>query len=42
MFELQTFFPELGWLLGENNSPWPKFHSNPKFQEEIILNSIEF
>jgi hypothetical protein len=32
----------LGWLLGENNNPWSKFHPNPKFQEEIILHSIEF
>jgi hypothetical protein len=32
----------LGWLLGENNNPWSKLHPNPKLQEEIILNSIEF
>jgi hypothetical protein len=32
----------LGWILGANSSPWSKFHSNLKFQEEIILNSIKF
>jgi hypothetical protein len=29
----------LGWILGANSSPWSKFHSNSKFQEEVILNS---
>jgi hypothetical protein len=29
----------LGWILGVNSSPWSKFHSNSKCQEEIILNS---
>jgi hypothetical protein len=32
----------LGWILGANRSPWSKFHSNSKFQNESILNSIEF
>jgi hypothetical protein len=30
------------WIIGANSSPWPKFHSDSKFQEEIILNSIKF
>jgi hypothetical protein len=31
----------LDWILGANNSPWSKFHSNSKFQEESIINSVE-
>jgi hypothetical protein len=40
--KLQNLPYELGWILGANGSPWSKFHSNSKLQEEIILNSIEF
>jgi hypothetical protein len=31
----------LDWILAANNSPWSKFHSNSKFQEESIINSVE-
>jgi hypothetical protein len=37
--KLQTFLPELSYTLGANRSILSKFHSNRKFQEEILLNS---
>jgi hypothetical protein len=32
----------LGWILGAKSSHWSKFHSNSKFKEETILDSIKF